>query len=341
MSVPTRRRRLLAAGFLLVLFAAAAAWLHVLVRVESWADFDAPVYVEIPRGASSLKIGQMLAQAGVIRHPLLFLAARIARPWAKPQAGEYEFTVPSTVWDVLGRIARGDVYLVELRVPEGSNAFDVARIVARSGLAPESEMLKLALAQEGYLFPSTYHLPRRTGAEGIRQAMHHQFDRIWKDLGGTDQQLSTVVTLASLVEREAVKDEERPTIAGVYANRLKKGMLLEADPTVEYAAQLDGKWRGAIYKTDLESKNRYNTYRYPGLPPGPVANPGLASLSAALQPAETRALYFVAQPGATGYHVFSETYEKHQKAVADYRRGEQPKAAPKRAGRVAPKPRRR
>ena len=149
--------------------------------------------------------------------------------------------------------------------------------------------------------------------------MRAQFDQVWRRIAKGAPSRETVI-LASLVEKEAVLEGERARIAGVYANRLKIGMKLDADPTVEYAARLDGRWRGTIYKSDLASRNLYNTYMHPGLPPGPIANPGEASLRAALKPEQTKAIYFVAAPDGSGTHVFSETFAAHEKAVAAYRR---------------------
>lgn len=309
----------------LLLVLAAAVLLgvpHYLVRMDRYAGFEQPVFVDIPRGTSSLKIGEMLEEAGVLKHALLFPLARLTKPGARPQAGEYRFESAATPAEVFARIARGDVYLVELRVPEGSDVYDIAELVERAGLGRAAEFVRVALKHEGYLFPSTYRFRRNTEPDAVCRAMRAQFDKVWEKLGGAASRRAEVVTLASLVETEAVLDEERARIAGVYRNRLEKGMRLECDPTVEYAAKRDGRWRGVIYKTDLESPSRYNTYRHEGLPPGPVANPGEASLKAALRPEETDALYFVARPDQSGGHVFSRDYAAHQRAVAAYRRGQ-------------------
>ena len=294
---------------------------HYLVRMARYRGFDGETFVEIPKGTSTLRIGELLADAGVISHPLLFPLARLTRPSAKPQAGEYQFTAAATPAEVFARLAKGDVYLVELRVPEGSNVFDIAELVQQAGLGRAEDFVKSALRHEGFLFPSTYHFRRNSSVETVTRTMRAQFDKVWAELGAPkDQQLKTA-TLASLVETEAVLAEERAHIAGVYSNRLAKGMKLECDPTVEYAALLDGRWRGTIFKSDLASTNRYNTYQHAGLPPGPVANAGLASLKAALHPAATDDLFFVARADHSGGHVFSTDYANHQKAVSSYRHG--------------------
>lgn len=309
------------AARLMILAAAAAAACSVyLVKAHRYAGFTGDVFVDIPRGTPTVKIAEMLAGAGVVRHPLLLLLARAWRPKWKPLAGEYRFAEPATPERVLERLARGDVYTIELRVPEGTDAYDLAALVEAAGLARADEFLPLALPQEGYLFPSTYRFSRKAAAEQIVETMRRTFEHVWRDLGGTEERKRETVILASLVEAEAVKDEERARIAGVLLNRLKKGMRLECDPTVKYAARREGRWRGVIYRSDLESRNRYNTYVWYGLPPGPVTNPGRKSLEAALHPAETEDLYFVARANGDGGHVFSRDYESHQTAVRQYRR---------------------
>lgn len=306
------KRFLLAAGLM-------GAAVVGMVHLDSYTGFTQPVFVEIPRGTGSLEIGKRLALAGVIRHWSLFPLARILKPASGAQAGEYRFEAAATPAEVLSRMARGDVYYVELVVPEGADVFDIAEEVERLGLAKSEDFVAEAADDEGYLFPSTYEFKRSATPAQIRKAMRAQFDKVWRKIAKGAPSRETVI-LASLVEKEAVLEGERGRIAGVYANRLKIGMKLDADPTVEYAARLDGRWRGTIYKSDLESSNRYNTYVHPGLPPGPIANPGEASLRAALKPEETKAVYFVVAPGGGGAHVFSETLAAHEKAVAAYRR---------------------
>ncbi len=312
-------KKVILAGAMLVALMGAG---HYYVRTEAYQGFASPVLVEIPRGTSSLRIGELLAQKGVVRHALLFLAARALAGMGMPLAGEYEFRKAATAAEVYARIARGDVYLVELRVPEGSTVFHIAKLVQDAGFAPAAEFERAALPMEGYLFPSTYRFARTATAVTVMRAMRAQFDKEWARLGGPASAQKRVVILASLVETEAKLEEERPRIAGVYANRLEKGMKLECDPTVEYAARLDGRWRGTIYRSDLASENPYNTYRHAGLPPGPVANPGVRSLQAALHPLESDELFFVAKADGSGEHTFSRDYAGHQEAVVVYRHGE-------------------
>ncbi len=305
----------------LIAAAAAAAASLYLVKADRYAGFAEETFVDIPLGTRSVRIAGMLADAGVVRHPWLFLLARALHPAWKPLAGEYRFSEPASPERVLERLARGDVYSVELRVPEGTDVYELAELVEAAGLAPAKGFLAVALPHEGYLFPSTYRFSRKAGAKQIVETMRRHFEHVWQELGGPEERRRETVILASLVEAEAVKDGERARIAGVFVNRLKKGMRLECDPTVVYAARREGRWRGSIYRSDLESRSRYNTYVWYGLPPGPVTNPGRRSLEAALHPAETEDLYFVARAGGDGGHVFSRDYESHRKAVREYRRG--------------------
>lgn len=291
-----------------------------LVQADRYAGFQGEVFVDIPLGTPSVRIAGMLADSGVVRHPAVFLLARLLHPRQKPLAGEYRFTEAATPARVLERLAIGDVYLVELRVPEGTDVYELASMVEAAGLGRAEEFLRVALPHEGYLFPSTYRFARSATPEMIVNTMRRTFEQVWREIGGTEERKRETVILASLVEAEAVKDEERARIAGVYLNRLKKGMRLECDPTVRYAAKRQGRWRGVIYRSDLESRDRYNTYVWYGLPPGPVTNPGRKSMEAALRPAETDSLYFVARSKGDGGHVFSRDYESHQKAVREYRR---------------------
>jgi UPF0755 protein len=215
-------------------------------------------------------------------------------------------------------------------VPEGYNMFDVADAVAKLGTMPADDFLAAARdpslihdldphAQtlEGYLFPSKYRVYRKTTAREICRMMTNEFRAQWQSLAA-GQSVHDTVTLASLVEREARLPQERPRVASVFANRLRIGMRLQCDPTTVYAALLDGRYRGVIHQSDLESTNPYNTYQHAGLPPGPIANPGLSAIKAALTPDDTPYLYFVAKADGSGGHTFSDSLQKHDVAVAQY-----------------------
>lgn len=314
---------------------AAALGIAAYVSVQSpYRGFSNEVIVEIPRGAGTRQIARQLAQAGVVRSEWHFLAARIMRPGRALQAGEYQFLKAATPLDVFSRIARGDIFFFEVTFPEGSNLFDMAGILEQQRILTAKDFIAAARdpglikdlapeapSLEGYLFPATYRLTRHTTAKQLTRDMTARFRRAWKELASGAPVHSTV-TLASLVEKETAVGDERPLVAAVFRNRLERGMKLDCDPTTIYAALLDGRYRGTIYRSDLESRNAYNTYQNAGLPPGPIANPGMKALAAALHPANAGHLFFVARPDGSGSHIFSSTVEAHNKAVAEYRRGQ-------------------
>jgi peptidoglycan lytic transglycosylase G len=297
-----------------------------------YRGFSGETFVKFERGAGTPAMAWALQEAGVIRFPWQFWLARAMNPDVKLVAGEYRFADAASVREVFDRIARGDVYYFDFNVPEGSNIFDIARLAEAAGVAPAQEFLEAAgnpalvkdldpaaKTLEGYLFPATYRLSHSTTAAELCRMMTARFRLAWKKLGW-EANPHDVVTLASLVEKETGLAEERPLIAGVFANRLKLRMALDCDPTTIYAALLENRYRGAIHKSDLKSGNPYNTYQNAGLPPGPIANPGAEALAAALMPTETDYLYFVAKPGGGG-HQFSKSLAEHDKAVSAYRHG--------------------
>ena len=325
-------KRLLLACLLVFIVAAAIAYLSLNA---SYQGFQNPVILDFPKGTSTEEMADQLAQNGVIRYPWQFLLARAIHRERRLQAGEYQFAHADSPSSILDRIARGDVFFYELTVPEGANIFDIAASVARFDFLKSADFLREArnpalvhdLAPqaptlEGYLFPATYRITRSTTVQQLCAMMTGQFRRQWRELQGSAQgrPVNDVVTMASLVEKETGRPEDRPVVASVYENRLRKGMALDCDPTTIYASLLDARYRGTIYRSDLNSDNTYNTYRHAGLPPGPIANPGLASLKAALMPAQTNYFYFVAKPDGSGGHQFSETMAEHDVAVQKYRR---------------------
>ena len=305
----------------------------LVYRMESrYRGFGDETFVEIPRGTSSQGIANLLAQAGVVRSRWDFLAARMLARTRVLQAGEYRFNRAATPVEVARRIARGDVFYYELVVPEGKNIFDIGAAVEELGLFPAAKFVAAARdpslirdldprapSLEGYLFPNTYRLSRATTPEKLCSIMTGKFREVWRGLH-TSAGVHETVTLASMVEKEGKLSEERPEIAAVFENRLKIGMKLDCDPTTIYAALLRNDYRGTIYRSDLQSDAPYNTYQHAGLPPGPIANPGLASLRAALHPADSDALYFVLRPDGSGAHQFSKTIAEHEAAVAKYHR---------------------
>jgi len=336
----SRRRRSGCGGCFLipVLLAAGGAAAFYFSLGQRYQGFSEPVILEFPKGTSTSGMAVELAKSSVIRGRWQFLLARALRPAARLQAGEYKFDKPESVWEVYSRIARGDVFYYEITVPEGSNIFDIAQIVDRSGLVKGADLLKIARSPalirdlaprapslEGYLFPSTYRVTRSVTAPLLARMMTDQFRKRWRELQEHHQikePVNETVTLASLVEKETAVPAERPLVASVYRNRLRDGVALDCDPTTIYAALLEERYRGTIYRSDLASDNAYNTYRHSGLPPGPIASPGMASLEAAVTPAETNYIYFVAKPDGSGGHNFSATLAEHNRAVAMYRKAQ-------------------
>ncbi|MBE7181287.1 MAG: endolytic transglycosylase MltG, partial [Terriglobus roseus] len=271
----------------------------------------------------------------------------LLRAWkhGRLKAGEYRFADRANAIEVYNRIARGDVYTRALTVPEGYNLFDIARAVEAAGLGSSIDFLNAAkqntqlIAQwsphatslEGYLFPDTYLFGHNTTPVRMLQVMVHRFGQQAARLGlqpggasatscsGNCMSAADVVTLASLVEKEVHFDDERAMAAGVFRNRLAQNMPLQTDPTVIYAALLSGRWRGTIYRSDLQFDSPYNTYLHKGLPPGPICSPGAAALRAAMHPATTENLYFVAD--RTGHTQFSQSLAEHTQKVQSYRQG--------------------
>ena len=329
-----KKRGLGAGGFFLALFLIAL----LAVGAAAWMIFtpfgpSTETFIDIAPGSSTTRIAQQLESAGVIRNQFAFDLWRWVRK-GKLKAGEYRFDHPTPLTDVYDRIARGDVYTVAVTVPEGASIFDVAARLEQAGIATRTEFLdqQARLAElvadidpqaktlEGYLFPDTYRFPRKTTPAQIAAAMVRQF-RVEATVIGLKRNVHQVVTLASLVERESALDSERPLIASVFENRLAKHMPLMTDPSVIYGLEVKNEWRGAIHQSDLKRDTPYNTYVHAGLPPGPVANPGLPSLRAAMDPAQSKYLYFVAA-GANpqGKSLFSTTLEEHTRNVSGYRR---------------------
>ena len=326
-----RRSVRMAAVLFLLAMAAGVYGLHRLR--QPYQGFEGATFVDLPRGLSTIAIGGRLEAAGVLRSRWEYVAARLARRSRAPKAGEYRFDHPATPMEVFDRIARGDAFRYALLIPEGKNIFDIGAAAEQVGLFPAARFVKAASnpalvrdldpkasGLEGYLFPDTYKLSRHTAPEDLCRLMTARFREVWRGLG-TAAGPHDVVTLASLVEKEGKLNEERPMIAAVFLNRLRIGMKLDCDPTTVYAAVLDGRYGGVIHRSDLDSPNPYNTYQHAGLPPGPIASPGLGSLHAALHPAHTGALYFVLHPDGSGSHEFSKDIAAHRKAVESYRRG--------------------
>lgn len=300
------------------------------------------VFVTVPHGASSRGVAHILESNGVVRSAIAFEIYARRHPRRSLEAGEYFFNHAASGREVFWKLAKGDVYQIPFTVREGETLYDIAHDLEAGHFLVADDFVKAAsdpmlvrdidphaLTLEGFLFPATYQMPRHPIAVELTAAMVKKFKEQWArispPMAGDDKTrlpsgypISSIVTLASLVERETPKKEERPLVAGVFENRLRKDMLLQCDPTVIYALEQEGRYNGTLSGADLHVHSPYNTYEHTGLPPGPIGNPGEASLRAALHPAETDYLYFVAN--TQGGHFFSGTLEEHNRNVTKYRR---------------------
>lgn len=328
-------RRIVVVVFLVGL-ASAAAWFAASLYLPYQGFPKEGVFVEVPRGASGRAIAGLLAEKGVVRSRFVFEALCRWRSHRKLEAGEYFFDRPVTAFDVFRAMAEGRIYVKSVSVPEGLTMFAIADLMQREGFITREAFLKAARdtmpihdlapaagSLEGFLFPATYQFSRHTTATEIVNAMVGRFRETWNSLpeaarNNNGLPMDAVVTLASLIERETGVPEERPIVAGVFTNRLRRGQALQCDPTVIYALELANKYSGRLDSGDLQFDSAYNTYRHAGLPPGPIGNPGEASLRAALQPAPVDYLYFVAN--TRGGHIFSKSLQEHNRNVAQYRR---------------------
>lgn len=316
---------------LILALAGAGVWVTRRVS-EPFAAFTGETFVEIPQGESTAGIGRRLVAAGVIRDtPTFRLALRWHARGRSLKAGEYRFSEPASPASVIDRLARGDVFLLTLTFPEGLTVDEMSRLFEQSGLGRADAFVKAtrdpgpiealdprADTLEGYLFPDTYHLPRGIDAGALVDRMVRRFKTVFdEDLqrkaSETGLTVRQIMAIAALVEKETARADERPLVAAVYRNRLRIGMPMQADPTVIYALKRAGRWNGNIRKGDLAFDSPYNTYRYAGLPPGPIASPGKAAIEATITPAAVDYLYFVSRND--GSHAFSSTLEAHNRNV--------------------------
>jgi UPF0755 protein len=316
--------------FLLAVLAAAGWW---VVRTPFGPGQE--TFVDIAPGTAITQMAEQLKSAGVVRSAVAFEAYKVLKGGVL-KAGVYRFDGAVPLGEVYARLHRGDVYTKTLVIPEGYNMFDIATAVAKSGLASRADFLKAATTQteliaawnphaaslEGFLFPDTYRFSPHATATDMVAMMVRRFDQVAAKIGLTGgglpgDQVFRDVTMASLVEREVHVASERAVVAGVFENRLASGMPLQTDPTVVYASILAGTWTGTIHQSELHADSPYNTYAHAGLPPGPICNPGMASLMAALHPDRNEFLYFVA--GSDGGTKFAATLAEHNANVAAYR----------------------
>jgi UPF0755 protein len=309
-------------------------------------------FVEVPSGAGVSGIGRRLVDAGVVRGSMAFrLAMWLEGGGRTLKAGEYRFSGALRPTEVVERLARGDVFLRPITFPEGLTVEEMADIFAthdgdRASFLAASrqggairDVDPAATDLEGYLFPETYALPRGASAARLVDEMVGRFREIYdeglrREAAARSLTTREVVTLASLVEKETSREDERPLVSAVYHNRLRLGMGLQCDPTVIYALRRAGRWDGNLTREGLRFDSPYNTYRYAGLPPGPIAAPGRASLEAAIRPAGVSFLYFVSRND--GSHVFATSLEEHNRNVRQFQvRYFREKRAAERAGESA------
>jgi UPF0755 protein len=287
-------------------------------------------------GYSTRRIANELKSAGVIRSADAFVLWHYLHHKRSLKAGEYLFDRTATSLDVHRRLVHGDVYFHTVVIPEGFNMFDIAQAIQNAGLGSSEDFLKVATSEtaliadlapdaktlEGYLFPNTYEFTRMQTMQEIAAEMVKQFRQVAREIGLTadvkNNDVQQTVIVASIIEKETAAPEERPLVASVYYNRMARHGVLQADPSVIYAELLQGSYGGALHHADMQFNSAYNTYTHPGLPPGPIGNPGKTSLEAAMHPAETDYLYFVSN--GNGHHRFAHSLEEHNKNVAAYRK---------------------
>lgn len=316
-------------------------WFYALVAMGVWFVSTSPSgrqtsqqVLRIRPGTGLWQIATQLHDAGVIRYPTLFAFYALLGRTAPPlQAGEYAFQATMSPAEIATVLRQGKVLRHVLTIPEGATLREVASLIMLKELGDSKRLLELGQDRafitslgmtspslEGYLFPDTYHVPRGLSEQSLLTLMVRNFQKHYTaDMATQAQRLGLtqheVITLASLIEKEAQVDAERSLIAAVFHNRLRRGMRLQCDPTVIYA--LGERFDGNLRKDDLQLDSPYNTYRYTGLPPGPIANPGRRALEAAVHPAAADYLYFVATRDG-GRHVFSKSLQEHNVAVRQH-----------------------
>ena len=317
---------------LLIAVLAAGGWFY-------WALYT-PVtpsqqqFVLLHSGYSTRRIARELQSAGIIHNARAFVFWHSLHRAHSLKAGEYLFERTATAIEIHDRLTRGDIYVHTVVVPEGYNMFEIAQAIQQAGLGPSQDFLNVANTDtalisdmapeakslEGFLFPNTYEFTRTQTMQEMAAAMVKQFRGVAQEVGLTGDAMKTV-TMASIVEKETGIPEERPEVASVYYNRLTKKIPLQADPSVIYAEQLQGDYTGALHHDDMQFKSLYNTYAHPGLPPGPIGNPGKSALEAAMHPATTDYFYFVSD--GNGHHRFAHSLKEHNENVAAYKKAVQ------------------
>lgn len=314
----------------------AANWWEARISEPHLGESDRNRLLTVPYGSSVRSIGRLLQQADVVRSDLVFSAYVQLSGSGPLQAGEYLFENPVSVIQVVRILRDGRIHHYRITIPEGLTMDEIIGRFVQEGLGLRNELEPLmgqtdllggmdpeATDLEGYLFPDTYHFTRAHREPDLVSTLVTRFKQVWTpqrqkraaELGLT---IREVITLASLIEKETGLPAERPLVSAVFHNRLRRNIKLACDPTIIYALRKGGDYDGVLHKSDLALISPYNTYLHPGLPPGPIANPGTASIDAALYPAPVKHLYFVSKND--GSHVFSTSYRAHQRAVRRYQR---------------------
>ena len=322
---------------LVVGIAVSLVWFYTQLETPYYNSPTDETFVEISRGSNTEKIADLLVEAGIIRNRIPFIAyLRLTNNAQRIKAGEYRFVEPANPKKITQRLIEGDVYYRVITIAEGLTAQETIELLARNRFGALTEMETIlrnvdwitdldpnAKNLEGYLFPETYHFSRKADSRTILKTMVEQFRKQFRSIlaeypipSGWD--ISRIVILASMIEKEVRKAEERTLVSSVFHNRLERRIPLACDATIIYAMKLAGTYNGNIRKSDLSMESPYNSYIHQGLPPGPIANPGADSLCAALSPAETEYLYYVSRNDGT--HVFSRNYREHQQAVDRYQK---------------------
>ncbi|MBI4446276.1 MAG: endolytic transglycosylase MltG [Acidobacteria bacterium] len=324
---------LVPAAVVLALLLSVALYLYVPYRGFSQGE----KFILIPPKAHLSRIARLLEREGVVRSASVFTRFVQVRYWRRSaKAGEYRFTEALSTAAVAVKLVRGDIFYHRVTIPEGLTGVEITLLLARAGLGSEQKFREAfrnpaLIAQldpkaknlEGYLYPDTYFFTRASKEQEIINTLVESFRKVWSEerqklARQRNTTVREVVTLASLIEKETGLAEERSLVSAVFQNRLRQNVKLACDPTVIYAVSLIKTFDGVINQSDLRIDSPYNTYLYPGLPPGPIANPGVASIDAALKPADVDYLYFVSRND--GSHIFSSSYQDHSRAVRQYQR---------------------
>ncbi len=307
--------------------------IYITIELTKPINISEDTEVYIPKGTSFSSIARIFKEKGIIRNETIFIImGRIYGIEKKARAGYYLFTKEETLLDVIKKLLQGKITEYTITVVEGDSLYEIADKLSKINPDFKNQLFQLAYDKtflsslkinapslEGYLFPDTYNIPKGLELEEIVRVMVKRFWDVYdsklmektKKIGWT---VNEVITLASIIEKEAKVDEEKPLISAVYHNRLKLGMPLQADPTAIYGIK---RYKDGVTKKDLKNRSPYNTYLIKGLPPGPIASPGLKSILAALNPAKASYLYFVSR--GDGTHEFSSDYKTHISAINQIR----------------------